>query len=180
MDELLDICNEKGAVVSQDTKTNAHKLGLWHQSAHVWIYNSKGEVLIQLRAKNKSIYPDRWDVSAAGHVDADEDVLDAAVRETEEELNLDLNKDDLTFFKVKKIHYTYNDLINNEFYYIYFYKFDGNIKVLEIQEEEVQEIKFISIDDLEQDLKDNPDKYVPQPDNYWEEVIEEAKKNLQH
>lgn len=67
-DELIDIFDENNNPRGiQKLKSEAHKEGIWHRAVHIWIYNLKGEILLQLRSKNKELYPDRWDVSAAGH-----------------------------------------------------------------------------------------------------------------
>lgn len=66
-DELVDICDENNNLHGiRKTTSEAHRAGLWHRASHVWIYNSKGEILLQLRAKEKLLYPDMWDISAAG------------------------------------------------------------------------------------------------------------------
>ena len=52
VDELIDIFDENNNALNvQKMKSEAHKLGLWHRASHIWIYNSSGEILLQLRAK---------------------------------------------------------------------------------------------------------------------------------
>ncbi len=80
-DELIDIVDENNKLTGvRKMKSEAHKKGLWHRASHVWIYNSKNELLIQLRAKDKVTDADRWDMAAAGHVGAGEETLATAVR----------------------------------------------------------------------------------------------------
>jgi isopentenyldiphosphate isomerase len=178
MDELIDICDPENNLLNvQKMKSEAHAKGLWHRASHMFIYNSKGEVLIQLRAKDKALYPDLWDTSAAGHVDADEEPITSALREIKEEIGLSVKENDLKFFKIEKVKQIYKKILNNEFFYIYFLKFDGNIDKLRLQDEEVQSIKFIKLDELEKDLKKNTKKYVPH-DKLWFEVIEHVRKKL--
>jgi isopentenyldiphosphate isomerase len=176
-DELVDMCDENNNLIGlrKLLKSEAHKNGLWHRAAHIWIYNSKGELLLQLRAKGKLLYPDMWDISAAGHVSAGEEPLTSGLRELAEELGLKARQKDLQFFGVKKIKEVYKQIKNNEFDYIYFLKFDGDIKTLKLQAEEVQEIRFLPLKKIEEELKDNPNRYVPHGD-YWTEVIEEVKR----
>jgi isopentenyl-diphosphate Delta-isomerase len=177
-DELIDICDENNYLLDiQKMKSEAHKNGLWHRASHIWIYNSKGEVLLQLRAKEKLLYPDMWDVSAAGHVGAGEDPNISGLREVEEEIGLEPKEESLNFWMIRKVKAIFREIINNEFYYVYFFKFDGDIAQLKLQKEEVQKIQFFLIDKVEEDLKINPDKYVPHGD-YWFEVLAEIKKKL--
>ncbi|MFP4424350.1 MAG: NUDIX hydrolase [Candidatus Woesearchaeota archaeon] len=176
MDDLIDICDENNNFLGmQKLKTQAHSEGLWHRTAHIWIYNSKGEVLLQLRAKEKALYPDVWDISAAGHVIAGEDPLDSALREVEEEIGLKIKN--LDFWMIRKNKAIFREIKNNEFYYIYLYRFDGDISCLTLQKEEVQGVRFFSIDKIKEDLRVNADIYVPHGD-YWFEAFDEISSRL--
>ena len=178
VDELIDIFDENNNALNvQKMKSEAHKLGLWHRASHIWIYNSSGEILLQLRAKKKSLYPNMWDVSAAGHIGTGEDPMIAGLREVEEEIGLKIKNKNLDFFMIKKHKAIFRNIINNEFYYVYFVKYNGDITQLKLQKEEVQKIKFISINKIEKELKINPEKYVPHGD-YWFEILNEIKSRL--
>jgi isopentenyl-diphosphate delta-isomerase len=176
VDELIDICDESNNLLNiQKTKKEAHRNGLWHRATHIWIYNSKGEILLQLRSKEKSLYPDAWDISVAGHISAGEDPLTSALREIKEEIGLNVKSEDLELFKVRKVMIVYNKLKNNEFNYVYFLKFDGDIKKLKLQKGEVQEIRFFTPKELENEIIKKPDKYAPHLD-YVLEIINEIKR----
>jgi isopentenyl-diphosphate Delta-isomerase len=178
MDELIDICDSKNNLTNvSKMKSEAHEKGLYHRSAHIWIYNSKGELLIQLRAKDKMIFPDMWDVSVAGHIGASEDPIISALREIKEEIGLSIEEKDLGFFKIIKEEIKCNNLMENEFHYVYFLKFDGDINQLKLQEEELQSIKFVGLDELEQELKNNSNNYAPHG-KYWFDMIKCIRENL--
>ena len=57
---------------------------------HVCLFNRKGELLIQRRSMAKKGYPGYWDVSVGGGVLAGETAREAAVRETREELGIEI------------------------------------------------------------------------------------------
>ena len=63
--------------------------GYYHLTVHVWIKNSKGEYLISQRAESRPTFPLMWE-TVGGAVLAGEDSLTAAIRETKEEIGLDL------------------------------------------------------------------------------------------
>ncbi len=172
--ELLDVVNENNEIQVNrwTTKKEIHELGLWHRAAHVWVFNSKGEILIQLRATGKIWLPSLWDGSVAGHINAGEDPWDGAVREVLEEIGLYISTFSLRKWKVKKQATRFKGLLNNEFWYIAFLLFDGKAEDLKLQEEEVQEVKFITPEGLRKELQDNPEKYTPLK-SYWLEVIDE-------
>ena len=64
------------------------KKGLLSRVSFIVLLNSKNELFLQQRKSTKKTYPLYWSRSAAGHVQSSESYLDAAVRETEEELGI--------------------------------------------------------------------------------------------
>jgi isopentenyldiphosphate isomerase len=41
-----------------------------NRAAHIWLVDNQGGLLLQRRSEFKDTFPDRWDVSVGGHVDA--------------------------------------------------------------------------------------------------------------
>jgi isopentenyldiphosphate isomerase len=64
--------------------------GDYHLTVHICILNSEGQMLIQKRNAGKKVFPNRWDVTAAGSALAGETSKTAAERELFEELGLRL------------------------------------------------------------------------------------------
>lgn len=177
MDEYIDIFDEGGNPLGiRKLKSEAHEKGLWHEAVHIWMYNPKGEILLQLRARNKEIHPGLWDAAAAGHIGAGETPAATAIREIKEEIGLDIKEESLEFYKkIKCRGIKKGDIQNNEFIYIYFLEYNGKIENLKLQEEEVGDVKFFPTEILEKDLRKNPKKYAPHR-KYWFEVINLIKK----
>lgn len=176
-EEFLDTYNKfNNSNPLKKMRSEAHKKGLWHRVIHVWIYNSKGKILLQLRSKEKPTCPNVWDISVAGHITAGNEPLDSALREVREEIGLKIKKQDLDFFKIQKGELRYKPTIDNEFYYIYFLKFDGDIKKLKLQKEEVERIKFFTPKEIRKNLKEHPKRYVQY--NYWQEAIAEIERRI--
>lgn len=115
---------------------------------------------------------DNW---AAGHVGAGIQPADAAIEEIKEELDIDVSKEDLDFLWVKFERKIYEKFIENEFGYAHLLKLE-NLPT-NLQKDEVEEIKFVHIDDLKKDLQNNPEKYIGKTD-YWFEIIEEIRKRI--
>lgn len=177
-DELVDIVDENNNLTGvQKMKSEAHRDGLWHRASHIWIYNSKGEVLLQLRAKNKPLYPDMWDISAAGHVSAGEDPIVSGLREIEEEIGLKVSEADLQLFKIRKKSSVYKDIVNSEFNYVYLLKYDGGVEDLKLLDGEVQALKFLPIEKVKSDLQSGSGSYVPH-NGYWSEMLGEMEKRV--
>lgn len=180
--ELFDILDENGNKTGiQKTKKEMHEQGLWHQAVHVWIFNSKGEILLQKRAKDKDYWPDLWDISAAGHISAGETVKQAVVREIKEEIGIKVSLSQLKKMEIRK-HEKHIDEINyhnKEFDHVFLFRFDGDISKLKFEDKEVEGVKFISIKQLEKELKDQKlsKDYVPQG-KYYFDVINAVKREL--
>lgn len=86
--EWLDIVNDNDEVIGRAQRDRIHSEGHLHRSAHIVLFNTRGQVFVQLRSKNKDNGAGLWDSSAAGHVDSGEAYIDCAVRELAEELSI--------------------------------------------------------------------------------------------
>lgn len=106
--------------------------------------NSKGEILIQRRAKTKSTKPDLWQMTG-GHVQTGEDSFTAAQRESEEELSVPMTKENSRLLKtvLEEDRHVIRDL--------YLIETDMAKEDLVLQLEEVQDVRWILPEDL---LKD--------------------------
>ncbi|MBS1266092.1 MAG: Isopentenyl-diphosphate Delta-isomerase [Candidatus Woesearchaeota archaeon] len=159
-DELIDLVDENNNLIDRQVmKSKAHKKGLWHRSAHIWIYNSNKEVLLQLRAKDKKLFPNKWDMSVAGHVGDGEDVKQAAIREIKEEIGLEVDDKELEFVNIRKSKID-NGVKNYEFIYVFVLKYDKDIKDLKIHKQELQKIEFFPVKFVKKDFIENPDNYT--------------------
>ena len=175
MDELIDIYNENNEPLNiKKMRSEAHRTGLWHRSSHIWIFNDKSEILLQLRSKDKSIFPNRWDVSSAGHIGAGEKPKESAIRELEEEIGIAADYKDLEFYRIAKQNSYYNGFLDNEFHYVYFFKFNDDIDNLKLQKEEVEAIRFCHTEALENEIMLNSKEFVPHGE-YWLDIIREVK-----
>lgn len=113
--------------------------------------DSEVEFLFQHRSKFLKGNPDKWDVSAGGHVNLDEPVLDTAVRETQEEIGVVIDKNLLEFAGA---YVRWNVMIN-----LYFYDWGERADEFSFDDQEVEEVKWIKYSELESFLP-NLKKYV--------------------
>jgi 16S rRNA (adenine1518-N6/adenine1519-N6)-dimethyltransferase len=86
--EIFDVVDELDQVVHQSTRAEIHAQGLLHRAVHIFVFNKRKDLLLQLRSMLKDKHPGVWDSSAAGHLDTDEDYATCAVRELHEELGI--------------------------------------------------------------------------------------------
>lgn len=87
-EELFDVVDELDRVVGQAPRSEVHARKWLHRASHIFVFNSRGELLVHRRSANKDECPLMFTSSASGHLAAGEDYATAAGRELEEELSL--------------------------------------------------------------------------------------------
>jgi len=97
MIEWLDIVDENDIVIGCAPRDQIHAEKHFHRSSHIIVFNSRGDVFVQLRSMLKDNSPGLWDISAAGHVDSGEDYRACAVRELAEELGIQTSPESLSY-----------------------------------------------------------------------------------
>ena len=87
-EEIFDVVDECDRVVGQAPRSVVHARKLLHRAVHIFVFNSRRELLLQKRSALKDEYPLCYTSSASGHLSAGESYETAAPRELEEELGL--------------------------------------------------------------------------------------------
>ena len=151
-DELIDILTKEGKPTGNTaTKSEVHSKGYYHNTAHIWFYTTEGEILLAQRAASKTLHPLLWDVSVAGHVDAGETVDEGAIREIKEEIGLKIKKKQLQKIGVFPCFQKYdNGIVDNEFHHTFLVEFNYFPTDLIPQEDEVEDLKLVSMYDFHQ------------------------------
>ena len=123
------------------------KIGLLRQEVHVWFYTPKGEIIFQLRAKDKDTFPGLLDSTAGGHVEIGDNYETSAVKEVEEETGLKLRLEQLTFIRIqrRKYHDTVTGLMNNVLRALYVYRYDRPMSDLRIEVGKAQGFEAIPL-----------------------------------
>ncbi len=146
MIELIDVLTPDGRPTGvRKPKDAIHRDGDWHRAAHVWILAPDGRILLQRRSLRKENNPGLWDVSAAGHLSAGESAIDAAARETFEELGLPIEANELRFLQTVRESSVLNQgtYIDNEIHEIFLVRRDLDLASLKLDPDEVAEVKWV-------------------------------------
>ena len=157
MNELFDVLDKNGEYINQiETRDDCHKNGLWHKAVVVFIISMDNKkVLLQQRSSNKKLWPNLWDITAGGHVLSGEFGYQTVIRETKEEIGIDINKNDLEFIGCSTSENISGDIINRHFNEYYIVHRDIDIKDIVLQEDEVQDIKWFDKEDVINRINDN-------------------------
>ncbi|MCX7548650.1 NUDIX domain-containing protein [Xanthomarina sp. F1114] len=176
MDELIDILTKEGKPSGKTAlKSEVHRKGLYHNTAHIWFYTHDGQILLAQRAASKSICPLLWDVSVAGHVDAGETIEEAAIRETQEEIGLIIKENDLFKIGVFPCFQSYeNGIVDNEFHHTYLVELKVSLEKLKPQPGEVEALELVTVKSFKSLLANSESNayFVASNRDYYEMVLE--------
>lgn len=149
------LVNERDEPIGTMEKIEAHRKAVLHRAFSVFIFNGKGEMLLQQRALNKYHSAGLWTNACCSHPAPGEDTAAAAHRRLGEELGFNTG--------LRKIFdFTYqtafdNGLIEHEFDHVFAGVYEQRITP---NAEEVKDICYKSLDDIQQSLQTHPQKYT--------------------
>ena len=137
--EQLKIFDEYRNQIGFATREDVHKLGYWHETFHCWFVSKEMEtdyIYLQLRSNSKKDYPDLFDITAAGHLLANETVQDG-IREIKEEMGIDISFKELIPLGIIDYCVIREDFIDMEIANVFLYKSNKSFDYFTLQEEEV-------------------------------------------
>ncbi len=155
LNEYVVLVDEKNNETGVMEKMEAHRSGKLHRAISVFIYNSKGELLMHKRAAGKYHSAGLWTNTCCSHPRPGEDAREAAMRRLQEEMGM----------KCELVHafdFTYkaeleNGLTEHEFDHV----FTGISDALPAPNpDEVEAWEYICEEDLALELRDNPQLFT--------------------
>jgi isopentenyl-diphosphate delta-isomerase len=159
--QLVILVDKNNRKIGIEEKMRAHIDGRLHRAFSIFIFNSKGELLLQQRAKSKYHSSGLWSNTVCSHPRPGENYQQAVHRRLKEEMgfNCELKK---LFSFIYKTDFG-NGLIENEYDSVFMGKFDGQPNP---NATEVMDYKWIDIKDLKKDVAKNPERY-----SVWLKII---------
>lgn len=149
------IINANGGAIGTMDKMAAHRLGILHRAFSVFIFNGKGQLLLQQRALDKYHSGGLWTNTCCSHPKLGEFTLDAAHRRLKEEMGMDCELTELFQFSYR--HEFENGLTENEYDHV----FMGISDALPLPDPaEVAGFRYMDTDLLLFDLFEQPDQYT--------------------
>lgn len=111
-EQKLLLVDKKDKIIGTAEKMRVHQEGLLHRCFSIVILNSRGEMLLQRRAKNKYHSGGLWTNACCGHPRPGEELKPAAQRRLTEEMGIDCKLEEILSFHYRAV--LNNDLIENE------------------------------------------------------------------
>ncbi|MBS8263140.1 NUDIX hydrolase [Mesobacillus boroniphilus] len=149
--ELLKVFDQQGNWIGIETRSEVHKAGHWHETFHCWLterIGNKDYLFFQVRSSVKNDYPNLLDITAAGHILANESHVDG-LREVKEELGIDLALEDLHSLGIIKDSLNSPGFIDNELCHVFLYDQHQSFDNYSLQTEEVSGIMMAELTDFE-------------------------------
>jgi len=150
--EYIDIYDGMGRPTGEvRSKLVVHKEGLWHRSFHCWFIfrNESGEdlLILQKRSHFKKAWPNKMDITAAGHYIQSEGI-EGGLREIREELGINIIQEKLIYLGIRVCVEEFEQTsINHEYQDVYFYIENRPLDKYKISKEEVTGLALVSIDE---------------------------------
>lgn len=155
MSEQVILVDSRNRELGVMDKTEAHQRGVLHRALSVFIFNSKGELLLQRRAMGKYHSSGLWTNTCCSHPRPGENVADAAHRRLQEEMGTKTALTELFDFIYKAE--LENGLYEHEADHVFTGKTDADPKP---DPSEVMEWKWVNTAALASDMDANPTAYT--------------------
>lgn len=176
MEEHIVLVDENNAVIGTAPKlaTHSHNTPL-HRGFSLFLFNSKGQLLLQQRSSKKKTWPLTWSNSVCGHPMLNELPIDAAKRR----LSFELGMTDVKLTMILpdyRYRFEKDGIVENEFCPVML-GFSDQMPMP--NPDEVESVKWIDWHDWLQEIKDHADMYSPWAvEESWQLVKNEDFKKL--
>ena len=155
MEELVVLVDKNDNQIGLMPKMEAHEKAVLHRAFSVFTFNNKGELLLQQRAAHKYHSPLLWTNTCCSHQREGETNIEAGKRRLQEEMGFTTELKEVFSF-IYKAPFE-NGLTEHELDHVMVGDFDGEPN---INKEEVESYKWMLLEDVKNNIENNPDIYT--------------------
>ena len=166
MEEFVILVNPEDKVLGLMEKQQAHINGLLHRAFSVFLFNEKGEMLLQKRASKKYHSPNQWTNAVCSHPRIDETYLEGANRRLMEELGIETQISEKFHFICKAD--VGSGLWEHELDHVFIGQYNSEFN---LNKDEVEEIRYVSLKNLDQEISELPEQFT----EWFKIILEEYK-----
>ena len=147
--EIWDLYNEKRELTGRDhIRGEEIPQGYYHLVVHVWIRDGNGKHLISQRSADRPMLPLKWEC-VGGSALKGEDSMEAALRETKEEVGIDLSPDDgrIVFSMVGRVvnAVPFSDIVD-----VWLFEYDGPVDLDKATTKEVAQTAWLNREEIKE------------------------------
>ena len=165
---LVDINDQKIGLME---KIEAHEKALLHRAFSVFIFNKKGELMLQQRAASKYHSPLLWTNTCCSHQRDGESNVNAGRRRLQEEMGFVTDVKEV-FSIIYKAPFD-NGLTEHEFDHVMIGRYDNEPN---INKKEAENYKWMALENVKTDIKENPTIYT----EWFKIIFDKSYKKLIH
>ncbi len=165
MEERVILVDENDREIGSEEKIQAHRRGKLHRAFSIFIFNSKGEMLLQRRARNKYHSGGLWSNACCSHPRSGESLEGAVHRRLKEEMGFDINLEEAFHFIYKA---KVGNLTEHELDHVFVGEYDGEVSP---DPEEVEEYVWAELEQIREDMKTHPENYTEWFKSAFEKVV---------
>ncbi len=164
--EALILVDEDDQAIGELSKAEAHNGdGVLHRAFSVFLFNSRGELLLQQRAKQKRLWPGFWSNSCCSHPRVGETMEVATVRRLDDELNLRAELEYVYRFRYQA---NFGEVgSEHELCHVFLGRCADEVSV---NESEIEATRFVPAADVSRMLDEEPERYTPWFRMEWERL----------
>lgn len=155
MEEQVILVDGQDNQIGLMPKMEAHEKAVLHRAFSVFVFNDKGELMLQQRAADKYHSPLLWANTCCSHQRDGETSLEAGKRRLQEEMGFTTELEEVFWF-IYKAPFD-NGLTEHELDHVMIGNFNGTPK---INKEEVAAYKWMSLEDVKKDIDEDPSRYT--------------------
>jgi isopentenyl-diphosphate delta-isomerase len=157
VNEQLILVDEFDREIGAMPKGQAHEgKGTLHRAFSIFVFNENDELLLQQRSAQKPLWPEYWSNTCCSHPRVGETMDVAIMRRLEQELGFECPLHYLYKFKYQANFGTLGG--EHEFCWVYYGRYGGHV---DANVSEIADWRYISVDDLEAELADTPERFTP-------------------
>ena len=171
MEELVVLVDKNDNQIGLMPKMEAHEKAVLHRAFSVFTFNNKGELLLQQRAAHKYHSPLLWTNTCCSHQREGETNIEAGKRRLQEEMGFTTELKEVFSF-IYKAPFE-NGLTEHELDHVMVGDFNGEPN---INKEEVESYKWMLLEDVKNDIENNPDIYT----EWFKIIFKESYKKLKN
>ncbi|CAI8378607.1 MAG: Isopentenyl-diphosphate Delta-isomerase [Flavobacterium sp. SCGC AAA160-P02] len=155
MEENVILVDKQDNQIGLMPKMEAHEKAVLHRAFSIFIFNDKGELMLQQRAAHKYHSPLLWTNTCCSHQRDGESNIEAGMRRLYEEMGFSTRLKEVFSFIYKAAFD--NGLTEHELDHVMLGNFDGEPT---INLDEVASYKWMSLEAIQKDLESNPELYT--------------------
>lgn len=152
-EDRLILVDYQDQPIGEAGKLEVHQKSLLHRAFSVFLYRGN-ELLIQKRAAGKYHSAGLWANTCCSHPRVGEELTEAVKRRLQEEAGITCPVEELTAFVYREV---YGELAEYEYDHVFVGEYDG---AFQCNHEEAEEMKYVDIDELSEDMVSRPEKYA--------------------